>query len=207
MRGTVVFKQGEIPNEILFITKGQIALRYSWKLRENKGKIPLQFSEKVKKTETFVLLCRGEMIGEEALFKSKQLCYEVVCDTECEFYCIEIEKLRTLCQGSKFIKEIMIDKIENKIEMIARRMKPFFQYMREGNTGIPPDMMKAAEEEERKKEDESEETLPEINYLEGKSGRFSVGKNLPFLFKRLLSIINLFLPILIVLSQLKILEI
>lgn len=185
LRGSVIFRQGQVPNIVIFIIKGQIGLRYSWKILDKKNEFPLQFSQKVKKSETFVLLCRGESIGEEALFKDRRLTYDVISDTECDFYYIEIDKLRNLCTSNKFIKDIMEEKVNNKIQMIQRRMEPYFKFMMNGDSGIPTNMLQTSKEK-IKQEKAIEKNLPEINSLFKKTARVTIKPRPPELVQLVL---------------------
>ena len=81
------------------------------------------------------MLGAGEMIGEECLFKEQPLSYNVITESECDFYVLDISKFQNLCGENKYIKEIMLKKVEAKKEMIKRRMKPYEQIMKSGNEG------------------------------------------------------------------------
>lgn len=135
-RGNLLFKQGDVPKQVLFLYKGQVSYSYSWKITvENKLSLPLHVNTMAKKTETFVILGAGEMIGEEALFKEAALPYNVKTETECDFYVLDIPKLLNVCHDNKHIKEIMQRKVEAKKEMIKRRMKPYEALINSGNEG------------------------------------------------------------------------
>ena len=132
-RGNTLFKKGDTPNIIYFVYSGQVALRYSWNVVfKNKRHLPLHFNKSSKRSETFVILCKGEMIGEEALFKPERLDYDVVTDTQCNFFYLEVDKLRSLCSTNKHIRDLMFDKVSKKREMIQRRMKPYLPLIRNG---------------------------------------------------------------------------
>jgi CRP-like cAMP-binding protein len=91
LRGNLLFKQGDVPKQVLFVYKGQVSYSYSWKITvENKLNLPLHKNTQARKTETFVILGAGEMIGEESLFKDIPLPYNVRTETECDFYVMEM---------------------------------------------------------------------------------------------------------------------
>ena len=70
------------------------------------------------------------MIGEEALFKETALPYNVVTETECNFYVLDIAKLQSLCLENKFIKEMLTRRVDTKKEVIRRRMQPFMHMIK-----------------------------------------------------------------------------
>lgn len=133
-RGNVILRQGETPKEVMFLQKGQVGYSFSWDINvKNKLNLSLHVDSKVKKSETFVILGVGEMIGEEAVFKNSPLPYTVTTETECDFFVLKTEQVQSLCNENKHIKETMIKKVQAKIEMVQRRMQPYQDIINKNN--------------------------------------------------------------------------
>lgn len=82
-----------------------------------------------RKQEDFLILSVGETIGDEFLFGAfEKLNYSIVTDSECDFYEIEVDKMKTLINENELIKNIMLKKSENKALTLQRRMECYGLY-------------------------------------------------------------------------------
>ena len=120
-----------------------------------------------KKTETFVVLGAGEMIGEESLFKETALPYNVITETECNFYVLDIPKLQSLCLENKFIKEMMTKRVDIKKDVIRRRMQPFMHMIKL----LPNQQWLKAVDDDQIAEKETNQKIK--NMLNGESENFN----------------------------------
>jgi len=81
-----------------------------------------------RKQEDFLILSVGETIGDEFLFGAfEKLNYSIVTDSQCDFYEIEVDKMKTLIDENELIKNIMLKKSENKALTLQRRMEGLFK--------------------------------------------------------------------------------
>jgi hypothetical protein len=68
------------------------------------------------------------MVGDECLFGDKEIIeYTAVTDTECDFYELEMFKLKNLIMENKFVREIMRAKCDSKLQTLHRRMKCYIK--------------------------------------------------------------------------------
>lgn len=130
-RGNFLCRQGKPVETIYFIRSGEVGLRYSWhQIYDTSSearilKIPYKAH---KKTEFFSYLKVGETIGEDCLFtQDKIIDYDVITMTECDLYCIDVEKLNHDFEGNPFIKKIFIRNSEIKQKMIQFNTKCFHE--------------------------------------------------------------------------------
>ena len=131
-RGNYLFRQNRPLRQVWMLVKGEVAFKYKWDMLVDKSRVakmkrmPLRVN---KKMETFMLLGRGEMVGEECLPKDKSIVpYEVITETECDFYVIDIDKFRHLCEDYPAINAIIKEKIREKEEMIRMHLEQFRDY-------------------------------------------------------------------------------
>lgn len=130
-RGRELFRQGDRPDKLYFIYKGQVTLweELSSQKTEDHELFPsvpkkprteslrADWSKKTKRRD-LVVLSTGKMLGEGELFTGERRKYTATSDCELVVYEIENERMINLCSDNVSLRMIMDQKIEEKYMLI-----------------------------------------------------------------------------------------
>ena len=122
-RGSKIILQGKRAKTVSIILKGRVVLKKHSRLkRKNTMQLPIKTDKDVFKTEPFLVLQQGHLIGEEFIFDDFFSKYEAVCESAfVTIYDIEVAALKHVCQKDKLIKKIFSTHIEHKLELLNKR--------------------------------------------------------------------------------------
>lgn len=139
-RGNFICKQGKPSDIVYFVINGSLGLRYSWNYIYDKSPLASVIrtpNKASKKTEFFSYISSGEIVGEECLYGDKtEMEYDVITMTDCDFYFIEIDKLKHLCEENEFINSIFERNVALKLKIIEQNMKCFKEVKNYNGVGM-----------------------------------------------------------------------
>ncbi|KRX10444.1 Cyclic nucleotide-binding protein [Pseudocohnilembus persalinus] len=124
-KGEIVYRKGEYPTDLYFITKGRVNFTL------------------FKKNQAFRTFVQGSYFGELEIFSKKKRLYTVVCDTDCEFLTIQSDSYTNILDDFQDIQK----KIKNLAE---KRAKIFLQNAQEKATKILEAKKKQKEQNKKK---------------------------------------------------------
>jgi CRP-like cAMP-binding protein len=131
-KSKVLFSEDDRPEKLYFVYEGQILLwtgsleakdkdkKKLMQMQENneQKELIIDFTPKQTQKYDIMLSGAGKMVGEEEMFSGQRRRYNAVVDAECLVYEIEFERMHNVCFGNHFVRNILQQKIADKIKLV-----------------------------------------------------------------------------------------
>lgn len=132
VKSKVLFSEGDRPEKLYFVYEGHILLwTDSLDIKDRDKKKLMQYQDNKedkclikdftpKRTQKYDIMLSGagKMVGEEEIFSGQRRRYNAVVDSECLVYEIECERMLNVCYGNHFVRNILQQKISDKIKLV-----------------------------------------------------------------------------------------